>query len=153
MFVTYEEHRAPFLNLFGDDLTHWKTAELAFHRLWFLVSLSQFEPPIDGDSFGLNRTMLISKIADVEELAQMEATTNQLQLDSVMIVTPGHVNGTNRWKMEPLRAVWRAEEPSAPGQVDVYETAEGVMYVDSGLDIPPKRLRKKILRCTFPLQQ
>ncbi|MDP2451815.1 hypothetical protein [Polaromonas sp.] len=97
--------------------------------------------------------MLISKIADVEELAQMEATTNQLQLDSVMIVTPGHVNGTNRWKMEPLRAVWRAEEPSAPAQVDVYETAGGVMYVDSVLDIPSKQLRKKILRCTFPLQQ
>lgn len=79
---------------------------------------------------------------------------NQLQLDSVFIVTPGHVNGTNQWRMEPLRNVWRAEEPSEPGQMaEIYETAEGVTYVDSMLATPAKRFGKKVLHRTFPLQQ
>ena len=151
MFVTYKEHRGP-LNPFGDGLTHWRAAELALQRPWFLVSISQPDS-IDDDSFRVSRTMLVSNIADVEGLAQMEVTT-QLQLDSVFIVTPGHFNGTSQWKMEPLRAIWRAEEPSEVGQLaDIYETAEGVTYADSMLATPVKRLHKKVLHRTFPLQQ
>ena len=153
MFLTYEEHKAPFLDLFGDGLTRWKATELALQRSWFLVSVSQPDSIDDSDSFRVSRTMLVSNIADVEGLAQMEVT-NQLQLDSVLIVTPGHINGTDRWKMEPLRTAWRAEEPSAPGQMaEIYETADGVTYVDSMLATPAKRLRKKVLHRTFPLQQ
>jgi hypothetical protein len=49
--------------------------------------------------------------------------------------------------------VWRAEEPSALGQLaDIYETAEGVTYADSMLATPLKRLRKKVLHHTFPFQ-
>ena len=153
MFVTYEEHKAPFFDLFGDGLTHWKATELALQQSWFLVSISQSDSIDNSDSFRVSRTILLSNIADVEGLAQMEMT-KQLQLDSVFIVTPGHVNGTNRWKMEYLRAVWRAEEPSAPDQlVEIYETAEGVTYAHSMLDTPVKRLRKKVLHRTFPLPQ
>ena len=148
MFITYKEHQTP-LNPFGNGLTHWKAAELALQRPWFLVSISQPDS-IDDDSFRVSRTMLVSNIADVEGLAQMGGA-NQLQLDSVFIVTPGHFNGTSQWKMEPLRAVWRAEEPSEFGQLaDIYETAEGVTYVDSMLDTPVRRLREKILLRTFP---
>ncbi len=96
--------------------------------------------------------MLMSNISDVEALTQLDVAS-PLQLDSVFIVTPGHFNGTSQWKMEPLRAVWRAEEPSALGQLaDIYETAEGVTYADSMLATPLKRLRKKVLHHTFPQQ-
>jgi len=151
MFVTYKEHKAPF-NPFGEGLTHWRAAELALQRPWFLVSVSQPDSN-DKDSFRASRTMLVSSITDVEGLAQTEVP-NHLQLDSVFIVTPGHFNGTNQWKMEPLRAVWKAEEPSQLGQLaDIYETAEGLTYADSMLATPVKRLRKKILHRTFPLHQ
>lgn len=151
MFVTYTEHKSPF-NPFGDGLTHWKVAELALQRPWFLVSISQPDS-IDDSSFRVSRTMLVSDIADVEGLAQME-DTSQLQLDSVFIITPGHFNGTSQWKMEALRAVWRAEEPSALEQLaEIYETAAGVTYVDSMLATPVKRLRKMVLHRTFPLPQ
>lgn len=97
--------------------------------------------------------MLVSEIADVEGLAQMEVAS-RLQLDSVLIVTPGAFNGTSQWKMEPLRAVWRAEEPSELGQlVHIYETAEGTTYADSMLATPVNRFGQKVLYRTFPLQQ
>lgn len=151
MFLTYKEHKAP-LNPFGDGLTHWWAAELALQRPWFLVSISQPDS-IDDDSFRVSRTMLISNISDVEALTKLDVASH-LQLDSVFIVTPGHFNGTNQWKMEPLRAVWRAEEPSEHGQLaDIYETAEGATYADSMLATPVKRLRKKVLHHTFPLPQ
>jgi hypothetical protein len=150
MFVTYKEHKAP-LNPFGDGITHWWAAELALQRPWFLVSISQPDS-IDDDSFRVSRTMLMSNISDVEALTKLDMAS-RLQLDSVFIVTPGHFNGTSQWKMEPLRAVWRAEEPSALGQLaDIYETAEGVTYADSMLATPLKRLRKKVLHHTFPFQ-
>jgi hypothetical protein len=150
MFVTYKEHKAP-RNPFGDGLTHWWAAELALERPWFLVSISQPDS-IDDDSFRVSRTMLMSNISDVEALTKLDVAS-RLQLDSVFIVTPGHFNGTSQWKMEPLRAVWRAEEPSALGQLaDIYETAEGVTYADSMLATPLRRLRKKVLHHTFPLQ-
>lgn len=150
MFVTHKEHKAPF-NPFGEALTHWRAAELALQRPWFLVSISHPDS-VEDDSFRVRRTMLMSNISDVEALTQDDAAS-QLQLESVFIVTPGHFNGTGQWRMEPLRTVWRAEEPSGPGQLaDIYETAEGVTYADSMLATPVKRLRKKVLHCTFPLQ-
>ena len=152
MFVTYEEHKTPFSGIFGDGEMHWRAAELALQRLWFLVSVSDFESLDSRDSFRASRTMLLSRIADVEELAELESASH-LQLESVFIVTPGHVNGTNRWKMEPLRASWKADEPSAPDLLaDIYETAEGATYVDSVLGTSAKKLTRKNPR-TFPLQQ
>jgi hypothetical protein len=152
MFVTYEEYKAPFPSFFGKELTYWKATELALHRLWFLVSISQPDPD-DSDSFPASRTLLISNIADVEQFAKPQAAS-QLQLDAVFIVTPGHVNGSRQWKMEALRSVWRAEEPSAPGQLaEIYETAEGQTYVDSMLGTLARHLQKKVLHHTFPLQQ
>jgi len=152
MFVTYEEYKAPFPSFFGRELTYWKAAELALHRLWFLVSISEPDSD-DGDSFPASRTLLISNIADVEQFATPQVAS-KLQLDAVYIVTPGHVNGSHQWKMEALRAVWRAEEPSAPGQLAaIYETAEGKTYVDSMLGTSTRHLRKKVLHHTFPLQQ
>jgi hypothetical protein len=112
MFLTYKEHKAAF-NPFGDGLTHWRAAELALHRPWFLVSISHPDSTED-DSFRVNRTMLMSSISDVEALTQPDAST-KLQLDSVYIVTPGHLNGSSQWRMDPLKAVWKAEEPSGPG--------------------------------------
>ncbi|MDP1740978.1 hypothetical protein [Polaromonas sp.] len=150
MFVTYKEHKAP-LNPFGDGLAHWRAAELALQRPWFLVSLTQPES-IDDDSSRVSRTMLVSNITDVEGLAQMEENGG-LQLDSVFIVTPGPFNGTSQWKMEPLRAVWSAEEPSQIGQLaDLYETAEGATYADSLLATPLKSFHKRVLYRTFPLK-
>jgi len=153
MFVTYEEYKAPFPSFFGKELTYWKAAELALQRLWFLVSISQPDSIDDSESFPASRTLLISSIADVEQFAEPQACS-QIHLDAVYIVTPGHVNGSHRWKMDALRAVWRAEEPSAPGQLaDIYETAGGKTYVDSTLGTSAMHLRKKVLHRTFPLQQ
>lgn len=52
-------------------------------------------------------------------------------------MTPGHVNGSGSWKMEPLGALWLAQEPSASSikGIEIYETAEGAKYSRYGTPV------------------
>lgn len=154
MFITNNACRLPVSDLLeGRAQTYWAAAELALNQSWFLVTFSQTESIDDGNALEVGRTMLISNIADVEGLTQMGAE-GQPRLDSVLIVTPSHVNGTDSWKMEPLQAVWMAEEPSVSGQVvKIYETCAGVKYARSMLGTPIEGLRNMTLRFRFPVPE
>lgn len=92
---------------------------------------------------------MLSSVDDLEVFVQMEADA-LLKLESVLIITPGHVNGSDTWKMETLKSVWTAEEPSAPGQlVDIFETLAGVTYARSMLETPVESLHNKTLRFSW----
>ena len=69
-----------------------------------------------------------------------------LEISSFLVVTPGYINGTQSWKMELFKAVWMAEEVSAPGAhvAEIYETDKGVKY--SRYNMPSEELIKPILR-------
>ncbi|MDH6186543.1 hypothetical protein [Polaromonas sp. CG_23.6] len=90
-------------------------------------------------------TMMFSRIEEVERMIAAQEL-GQLEIDSLLVVTPSHLNGTRSWKMEPLKAVWMAEEPSVPGvQVaEIYETEEGVKYHRYGMD--SEKLSNPMLR-------
>jgi len=70
----------------------------------------------------------------------------QLAIDAILVVTLSHLNSTRSWKMEPLKAVWMAEEPSTPGVpvAEIYETAEGVKYHRYGMG--SEKLSNPVLR-------
>jgi phage terminase large subunit-like protein len=96
--------------------------------------------------------MLLSNVKDIERMAHRE-TRAPLHFESVLIITPGDLNGTSGWKMEPLHAVWFAEEPSAAGQVaEIYETTAGVKYARSMHETPIKELLNETLQFRFPSQ-
>lgn len=110
MFITYDEHKVPLPLLWGNSSTHWKAAELALQRVWFVVSVAQTDSRDDSDGYPICHTMLIFNMVDLEALAPAAAVSD-VQLESVLIVTPGYINGTGQWKMEPLKALWIAKEP------------------------------------------
>ncbi|MDP3172563.1 MAG: hypothetical protein Q8M91_19755, partial [Polaromonas sp.] len=115
----------------------------------FVVSLAQSDESNDG--YPITHTMLIFNMVDLEALAPEEAVSG-FQLDSVLIVTPGYVNGTGQWKMETLKALWSAKEPRDPTQVvEIYETGKGVLYTDSMRNTPAQRLRDRTLLRSFPV--
>lgn len=70
----------------------------------------------------------------------------QLEIVAILVVTPGHLNGTRSWKMEPLKAVWMAEEASVPDEhvAEIYETEEGVKYHRYGM--ASEKLSRPVLR-------
>lgn len=153
MFITNDAFRSPISNLLGDPSEqYWVAAELALRHPWFLVTLRHTEALDDEDAV-ITRTMLLSNVKDVERLAHPE-TDGPMQFESVFVITPGHLNGTEEWKMEPLNAVWVAEEPSATSQVvEIYETKGGVKYARSMLETPIEELLNETLRFRFPAQE
>lgn len=152
MFITDTAFRSPVSDLFGDaSVTYWHATELALHHSWFLVTVRQVES--DDDAFVVGRTMMLSRASDVEDLIQQNSA-GLLRFESVQVITPAHVNGSEHWKMDPLLAVWVADEPSFPGQIaEVYETSEGVKYVISMLGTPIDQLRHQALRFRAPVQK
>ncbi|MDO8777963.1 MAG: hypothetical protein Q7K57_56455 [Burkholderiaceae bacterium] len=154
MFITNDAFRSPISSLLGNPAEqYWAAAELALCRPWFLVTFRHTQAKDDADAFEMTRTMLLSNVKDIECWVQQEKG-GSLQLESVLLVSPGPLNGTQSWKMEPLSAVWTAEEPSAAGQVvDIYETKAGVKYARSMLDTPIEDLHNETLRFRFTARE
>lgn len=150
MIITNSAFSLPFFNLLGGpDEQHWAAAELALCLPWFVVTLRQDET-VDGEAAVITRTMLLSEVNDIERLVSQDAD-GPLQVESVLLVTPGHLNGTQGWKMESLNAVWVAEDPLDAGQVvEIFETKTGVKYSRSMLETPIEELRNETLRFRFP---
>lgn len=146
MFNTKEDFRSPLSALMSvDGDTSWLAAELALEVPWFMVVFVQ--PTLAGHEVVLmrSRTMMFAHIQDVESLLA-EHAKGQVKVVSVLVVTPGHLNGSGRWKMELLKAVWMAQEPSVEGPPtgEMYETDEGVKYTRYGT--PSEKLKNPVLR-------
>ncbi|MFM2253051.1 MAG: hypothetical protein RJB68_1388, partial [Pseudomonadota bacterium] len=98
MFLTRALFRSPVSSLFCEpDETVWTATELALQQTWFLAYFEQFETPGD-EEFACGRTMLFADFSGVEQLISV-GPKGGIHLKSVHIVTPGHVNGTDTWKM------------------------------------------------------
>jgi len=136
MFCSQVADHASFSRLAEDKgRTYWTSAQLALNVPWFLLSFChdarekdmrahQDEPPMM-----VVTTELLSLTEDVQRrIAEHERGV--IEIEALMLMTPGHVNGSSSWKMEPFGALWLAQEPSAPGGrgIEIYETAEGAKY-------------------------
>ena len=110
-----------------------------------MVEARQAHPIGDKDAVMHGGTVMFSRIEEVERMIAAHAR-GQLEIDAILVVTPGHLNGTRSWKMEPLQAVWMAEEPSTPGEyvAEIYETGNGVKYHRYGM--ASEKWRNPVLR-------
>lgn len=133
MFITNQAHKSPFSGFLGDSSeSHWLAVELALRLPWFLASFQEFESK-SVDAFSVERTIMIHSVEALEQLVK-ESDHGLLKFDSVHIVTPSHVNGTDQWKMDLLDCIRKADDPAAHGQnVDVFETRGGARYACSML--------------------
>ncbi|PQA75954.1 hypothetical protein [Rhodoferax sp. TS-BS-61-7] len=128
MFFTRTAFRSPISNLFCEPgETVWSAAELTLQQTWFLAYFEHFEVPGDTE-FACGRTMLFAEFSGVEELIGLGPESG-IHLKSVHILTPGHVNGTDTWKMDQIGVVWSGREPDAEYMpMDVFETTSGERY-------------------------
>ena len=146
MFNTKEDFRSPLSALMSvDGDTAWLAAELALEVPWFMVVFVQPTPAGHEVVLMRNRTMMFAHIQDVESLLA-EHAKGRVKVVSVLVVTPGHLNGSGRWKMEPLKAVWMVQEPclEGPPTSEMYETDEGVKYTRYAA--PSEKMKNPVLR-------
>lgn len=130
-------------------MSHWNAVELALHQPWFLVSFQEFEAD-SVDAFSVGRTMMVHSVEALEQLVR-ESEVGLFKFDSVHIVTPSHVNGTDQWQMDLLDCIRRADDPAAQGQnVDVFQTRGGARYACSMLGTSIEDLRIGTVRFQAP---
>lgn len=137
MFETHDSYKMPnFLLPAGGHI--WKTVGIRFHMLWFHV---QYKVTTKDDiDFGV---LFLSKPQQVLDLQQQPGC----EIDQLDIVSPRNKNGTERWKMEPVREIWVGNElaPMEQHKAWIYVLEDGNRYVDSCItpnenDLCDKRL-------------
>ena len=130
MFFTYTNWKSKLHErLCAPNQQCWLGVELALKTPWFLMTVSQTELVEGGEDVVFRRDIMVAKVTEIEQLAQQEGDRLQ-KLDSAMIVIPNWINGMGAWTMEPLAAVWEADEPNAPGApVEICETQSGSKIV------------------------
>ena len=153
MFITNDAFRSPVSALLHDSTeSYWLCTELALQQTWFIVTLRQFETT-DEDAAEVERTLLLSSLGQVEQVMRQNAG-GLLACDSVHVITPRHVNGSEQWRMDLLSAAWVAHEPSAKGQTaNIYETAAGEKYAHSHLGTPIHELQLERLLFRLPIKE
>lgn len=132
MFITRDAQKSALSAIFlAEGETGWLSTELALEQIWFLVHLEETDFT-NGSDFSCNRTVLLFDFRSVERLILSREHTN-VQLRSVHIVTPAHVNGSDSWKMDQLRAVWHGREQVEQFEVpmNIFETISGRKYPSS----------------------
>ncbi len=130
MFFTYKNWKSAIHDRFcAPNQYCWSGVELALKKPWFVMTINQSELAKDGEEVVHRRDIIVANVAEIEQLAQQEGDRLR-KIDSAMIVIPNWINGMGAWTMEPLAAVWEADEPDAPGApVEICETQSGTKIV------------------------
>lgn len=97
MFLTFDHAEAPMGALVQGGHS-WRYVEYPTTYPWFHVALTEF----DGNAHRAT-TFYVYDAEDLIELA--ESTKHQLNIESVLLVSPGHLNGTGSWQMDELREI------------------------------------------------
>lgn len=149
MFITREDYKSPASTIFPDSRGHvWSAAELALQQSWFLAQLEEYEE--DADESGSVRTVLLFDFRSVE-LFLHSAQDNRVRLKSLHIVTPGHINGSNSWQMDQLRAVWQGREivDNLEIPTNIFETVSGKRFPATFCGVSVEELAGDTLKFQF----
>ncbi len=147
MFITrdaYKSRTAAFL--LGEGEAGWSVTELALKQTWFLVELEDFDE-VNDPAFPCIQTLLLFDFKSVEHFI-LTNTKRSRRLKCVHIVTPGHVNGSDGWKMDQLRAVWQGRDAvnDCASRMDIFETMCGKKYPASCSSLPVEDLLSDTLK-------
>lgn len=112
----------------------WEYVTRGIHAPWFHVVLEH--KPEEGPA--LRHMMFLSHFTHLQELGG----NADLRIIEVDIVSPGHVNGSSRWRMEPLSEIWIASEPDGSQRAAIFVLENGIRYTGSALLTPANQLKK-----------
>lgn len=129
MFLTHQGARELSSGLFG-DLVAWRYIEHSIHRPWLYVATVE-----KNDDFDIRPMLMVS---DVQLLQALLADQEKgLKVESVLLVTPHHMNQSGRWMMEPLDSIEKHETSS--GVAYVYAVEGGRSYIEGNPEIPNRQ--------------
>jgi len=121
------------LALLGDESYLWSHVSLRIHVPWFYVIFSM----IYEDGSKKSDILFVSNIRDLVSMNN-EAF---IQIEQIYLVSPAHLNNTEKWMMEPIREIMVGLEPKHDQLAHVYIVENGNRYLDSALGSQEKELR------------
>jgi hypothetical protein len=144
MFCTHEPNRHPMSKFFSPGEDRWVAVQVAVHAPFFWVDFAHKE---DGDDdFEYSSTFMLSTMIELESVIAQHKS-KEIRLKSVSLVTPGYVNESEQWQMEPLTAIWSCDSTMSPGlRVDLYETAKGARYPEPTAEVDEQMLKSARVR-------
>jgi len=122
MFVTDIRARDPVLSQFMDEGQTVSTSVcLSGFRPWFLASYQLRDGVVS-----IGQTVMLTEVAQVLDLiTQVGGADNGT---SVSLVQPLRDAGPDRWKMTPIRKIWKAVACDATPAFDVFDLADGARF-------------------------
>lgn len=128
MFLTYEHAKIDEFGLFGRDPNSWTYVEHNIHRPWFYVAAR--EP---GDDFCRHPMLMLSNEQLLQSLVSDQG--KGLLVESVMVVTPDHINRSGHWLMEPLKSIVRLKASRSVAYVYQVAGDRTYTYGDSEITV------------------
>lgn len=126
LFQTHETDSACIPpGLAQDGWNYWSAIRLMGQVRWFIVTFWS-----GSQEDRCKETMFLIDTGHLFWLS--EPTTSGVDVDEIYVVTPGHMNGTASWAMEPLSEVWSATGPQGVN-ARLLVTRAGRRYVDCNL--------------------
>ena len=101
MFETIESTEAVMPSMFSSPEKHvWWSMHLNTHRQWFyLIYQTQ-----DNNGSELTNVIFLTRAKQIAEMLLIK----DCHILEVYLVSPGYINGSNGWKMDKIKEVWRA---------------------------------------------
>ncbi len=138
MFETHDSAELPIPPGLGDPgIRMWSYVVCRLFVPWIHV-VRRVNHEEDGEPYALHETLFLTH---VEQLLQLQGDP-EVKIVTIDLVSPGHLNGSDRWKLEPLAEIWEGIEPGTDVQMaHVYVLKNGARYLDSGLASSESELR------------
>jgi len=146
MFETVDYAEMPIPSCFSEDGERlWAHVRLQIHVYWFYVVYGVSSS--DGEEIEQSQIVFFPYIEQLTKLA----STQQVTLVEVQLVSPGHLNGEGLWKMEPLKEIWVSQEPDIAHvqHAHIFVVESGRHYIDSAVGTPENKIKHKELLFTF----
>ena len=126
MFCTHVDARMPIPPIFDDGSERW----------WTYVKLPLFVPYFQlvcGSRCEQINTLQTLFVPSIDQVLEIHSDPD-VDVIYVQLVSPGHLNGTGKWQIDVLNAVYRGIESLSEGSAQyafLYEVADGSRYLDA----------------------
>ena len=110
----------------------WSNVSLRLHIPWFYIVYS-----VEGE-YGTHSSMVL--VASVVHLIDLN-NDDQINIQQAYLVSPGYVNSTDQWRIEPIKEIFSGIEPEYEQMSYIYVLENGGRYVCSDLNSKEEELR------------
>lgn len=121
MFLTMEHAEVPG-GMLVEGAHMWRYVECLTGRPWFHVAVLEHHEDFVRPT--------IYMIKDLEDLLELAGATEQgWEMGRVHLVSPGHLNGSEAWKMDELKEIIRIHSGEKPSLA--YVLRSGTTYFEN----------------------